>query len=311
MSILIPVALPDSAIAPALAAELEKSAPRLVELFRRAQATLESLPPTLTGCTPEEVWRLRAEGFQPASVHAWASGMGPLLYPEAAEDQPVWLAEFAHIAMGTDQVNLLPLTELQVSDRDDAELSLAASDILAHHGLAVHPLIPGRWALRDAQGLLGQARSASPATVARDGLLGWWNHDPELRPWRRILNEIQMAWHDHPVNDARAERGLAPVNGLWLYGGARPWTRPPGSRPVLWPELQEAALSEDWGRWLQNIKQVEARLAPWLDQPRSAEPLVLTGRDRLVELRLAPRPWWQRWLPVPQHKWKNWWQLPA
>ncbi|CAM4362945.1 hypothetical protein [Kerstersia similis] len=311
MSILIPGALPDSAIAPALAEELEKTTPRLVELFRRAKPLPESLPPALTGCTPEEVCRLRAEGFRPAVADAWASGLGPLLHPEVTDDQPVWLAEFAHIAMGTDQVNLIPLPELQISAEEDAELSLAAGDILVQHGLAAQVLQPGRWALRDEQGLLAQARSASPATVARDGLLGWWNHDPALRPWRRVLNEIQMAWHEHPVNEARAARGLVPVNGLWLYGGSPPWPRQPGSRPVLWPELQDAALAEDWGRWLQHIKQLEARLAPWLMQPGNTEALILTGRDRLVTLQLTPRPWWQRWLPVPKHEWKNWWQLRA
>lgn len=311
MSILIPGALPDSAIAPALAEELEKTTPRLVELFRRAKAAPESLPPALTGCTPEEVCRLRAEGFQPAADDAWASGLGPLLHPEVSGAQSVWLAEFAHIAMGTDQVNLIALPDLHISAEEDAELSLAAGDILMQHGLAAQMLLPGRWVLRDEQGLLTQARSASPATVARDGLLGWWNHDPALRPWRRVLNEIQMAWHEHPVNEARLERGLAPVNGLWLYGGASPWARPPGSRPVLWPELQEAALEEDWGRWLQQIKQLETRLSPWLAQPGNTPPLILTGRDRLVALHLAPRPWWQRWLPVPKHEWKNWWQLRA
>ncbi len=39
-----------------------------------------------------------------------------------------------------------------------------------------------------------------------------------VRSWRRILNEAQMILHTHPVNTARSQRGLAPVNSLWPWG---------------------------------------------------------------------------------------------
>ena len=38
------------------------------------------------------------------------------------------------------------------------------------------------------------------------------------RVWRRILNQVQMLWHDHPVNHARERAGRPPVNALW-WGG--------------------------------------------------------------------------------------------
>lgn len=309
MSILIPGALPEGAIAPALASELEKTAPGLIEIFRRATPEPEHLPPAMTGCTPAEVWLLRNAGFTPGpGLSCWASGLGPLLHPQASTDAPVWLAEFAHIALGTDQVNLIPLPDLQISQADDDALFAGARDALLEYGLTVQRLTPGRWQLHAPAGWLEQARSASPATVAQDGLLGWWNHDPALRPWRRALNEVQMAWHEHPANDARAERGLAPINGLWLYGGAKPWPRPAHAPVTQLACLEEHAQAEDWGRWLQNIKTVETALAGWAAQTRSAEPLILTGRDRLVQLHLAPRPLWQRWRPVSKNEWKNWWQ---
>ncbi|MFQ6707899.1 putative sulfate exporter family transporter, partial [Bordetella pertussis] len=57
-------------------------------------------------------------------------------------------------------------------------------------------------------------------TVAGQRLRAWWTQDVAMRPWRRLLNEIQMVWYEHPVNEARAARGAAPINALWLYGGA-------------------------------------------------------------------------------------------
>lgn len=34
-----------------------------------------------------------------------------------------------------------------------------------------------------------------------------------------LLNEVQMFLHDHPINVAREQGGLLPVNSLWLSGG--------------------------------------------------------------------------------------------
>ena len=39
--------------------------------------------------------------------------------------------------------------------------------------------------------------------------------------WRVLGNDIQVLLHNHPVNQARVAKGAAPVNGLWLWGGAR------------------------------------------------------------------------------------------
>ncbi len=36
---------------------------------------------------------------------------------------------------------------------------------------------------------------------------------------RGLQSEIEMALHEHPVNNERIARGLAPVNSLWLWGG--------------------------------------------------------------------------------------------
>jgi hypothetical protein len=41
--------------------------------------------------------------------------------------------------------------------------------------------------------------------------------------WQRFTNEVQMLLHEHPVNEAREQRGLAPINSVWFWGaGAQP-----------------------------------------------------------------------------------------
>ena len=38
-------------------------------------------------------------------------------------------------------------------------------------------------------------------------------------PWYRLLNEIQMFLHQHPVNQRRVAQGMLPINSLWCWGG--------------------------------------------------------------------------------------------
>lgn len=44
---------------------------------------------------------------------------------------------------------------------------------------------------------------------------------PHARRWLGLINEVQMLWHEHPVNLAREARGLPPVNSLWPWGQGR------------------------------------------------------------------------------------------
>jgi len=37
--------------------------------------------------------------------------------------------------------------------------------------------------------------------------------------WKGIFNEIQMLLHEHPLNQAREERGELAVNSIWFWGG--------------------------------------------------------------------------------------------
>src|SRR5690606_392620 len=38
--------------------------------------------------------------------------------------------------------------------------------------------------------------------------------------WRSFENLVQMAWHEHPVNEQRVHDGRLPVTALWLEGRA-------------------------------------------------------------------------------------------
>ncbi|MCD0502221.1 hypothetical protein LPZ50_04265, partial [Bordetella petrii] len=225
MLIVIPGALPPSSVASELARLLPQRAPVLHGWLQAAQAHLEGFDPRQQGCTPFEAWQLQQAGYQPPAGTPIGAGLGPLRAGTAAADgAPVWLAELSHLALGTDQATLLDPELLDIrADEADALLATALPS-LRDAGFEAQALDPQRWRLRLPEGLAPP--TASPAAVAGLPLRDWWSQAPDMRPWRRLLNEIQMAWYEHPVNEARSARGVAPVNALWLYGGASAWPAP-------------------------------------------------------------------------------------
>jgi hypothetical protein len=83
---------------------------------------------------------------------------------------------------------------------------------------------------------------------------------PQAAPLRRLQNEMQMLLYTHPVNDARAARGVPPVNSFWLSGtGALTTVRTPATTdPKVADHLRAPALNEDWPAWMQAWHALDA-----------------------------------------------------
>ena len=153
----------------------------------------------------------------------------------------------------------------------------------------------------------------------------------EARAFRRLQNEVQMLWFEHPVNTARAARGLAPVNAIWPWGAggesspSRPlavcaapaWMQAmadqvlddpreimnaTGDTLLLCGALTGSGLAGEWAAWLDAMHQLESELfAPTLALLQAGKVksvrLVLSHRTALFEATtttLALRKFWRR-----------------
>ncbi|AOB31774.1 hypothetical protein AKI39_15315 [Bordetella sp. H567] len=316
MHIVLPGALPPSApIAAELAKRLPTAAPTLYAWMRQGAGRQEPFDPHEHGCTPFEAWQLEQAGFHPAPRQPIGAGLGPLRAGvDALAGTRVWIADLAHIALGTDRASLVPAEALDLTETEGAALFEAARPLFQDTPFDAAPLEPFRWRVGVPEDMA--LPTASPAVVTGQPLNAWWTQDAAARPWRRLVNEIQMAWYEHPANVQRAARGQLPVNGLWLYGGAAPWPRTAASpAPCIADDLLSAFQAEDWGAWLQSLERLDAGILQPCANGKGAplRPLMLTmlGRDRRATLTLQPRGPLLRWLPTREHSWRAWWSPPV
>jgi len=302
MQIVLPGALPDADSARALEPHVKHAAPSLQRWRARARVRVTPAPTAQAGCTAYEQWQLTRRGFAPEAKQNLSAGLGALLAgATAAPDEPVWLAELVHIALGSDGAALIPARRLDVSMQDSQALLVSAQDVCAGSGFVLQPHSATHWRvmpapdgcadpkMHAASTVMEGLRCASPELVATSSVHDWWPQDAAARAWRRVFNAVQMRWFDHPVNHARAARNLPPINGLWLFGGARPAQLLPGSvspAPVQVIEtLYDPWLQQDWGAWLQALADLERTVfAPLACAP---DALVLIGREEIAEFRLA------------------------
>lgn len=310
MHVVLPGALPPPREARELIPHIEKSAPTLVHWFRRCRAVSTPADPVATGCTPWEVWQLQACGFAPGKAQNFATGLGPLYadFAPASADTPVWLAELVHISPSRDGAALLPAGELDIHQEHSVALFDSVKALFDDAGFDLAPCSPVHWRVTLPPGCT--LPSTSPALVAQTSVNDWWPQTAPSRAWRKLVNEIQMLWFDHPVNQERFAQQLLPVNSLWLFGGASPgqFTQQPAQvSPATGTRLLQAANRQDWGLWLQELAALEQ--AQFQGRPQPSR-VVLTGPDRIVTLTPAPTARLLGWTPWRQNDWRRWWSPP-
>lgn len=308
MRIVLPGALPDPRAAAELIPHVQKAAPTLLTWLEQSHARSLAADPAKTACTPLEQWCLNAHGFRPENGQNLASGLGPLLAPDpTAPHQPVWLAELVHVSPSRDGAALLPASELGITQDQSVALFESVQWLFSQSGFSLHRTATAHWRVdlpADCEPL-----SASPALVSISSVNEWWPQDLQARSWRRLVNEVQMLWFDHPVNQERYQAGLIPINSLWLYGGAKTQqiTEPSALNATqVHKQLLSASVAQDWGAWLAQLEILESEVFKPL-AANAPDQLVLTGSDRIVELKPSALSRWTRWLPGQHNTWRKWW----
>jgi len=294
--ILLPFGLPTPHLAPDLLRELRL--PALSTLLAKAKTPVCREFDPFSRMLPHEAWLNdrfgRSAGTpidsSPPMAVACMKSLG------LAADQGIWfILRPVHMHIARDHLVLTDSRRSSLSEAEAHALFDSVLPLFEGTGKTLQYGNAATWFLRADD--WHDLQTATPDAACGHNVDIWMPKGDDARAWRKLQNEVQMEWHDHAVNQARAEQGLSPVNSLWLWGAAdakRPISEPvfaysgntfignggisaagesasslikklPHPRLLALNDLSEAALAEDWAIWLEQMHALElAWFAPVL-----------------------------------------------
>ena len=264
-----------------------------------------------------------AKGFV-AGLQAWFPDV-PAPLPAAAlirqgvagdAGSALWLAaDPAWARADINGIRLMACGHMQLDMAQAHAFAEALQPVFAELGMQLEVATPDHWQLRLPDAAAPPTLSAPEQAMGEDIA----EHLPQGaagKPWRLLLNDIQVALHQHPLNAARRARGMPPVNTLWLWGAGRlPAALHSPLRSVVSDDLLLRALAGHAG------------IATQARTPASVATLAAGGLLDLQDLPAAEveSQWWpqlapilarqgvllhfasgERWLRRPWHRWRLW-----
>jgi hypothetical protein len=129
-----------------------------------------------------------------------------------------WLrAQPIHFAAGLDRLTTVPLQgPARMSAAEREVLSPTLAEHLQSTDLELHAGADGEWLLRSDAPL--QMQTVSPEFAAANPREDILPRGRDAGRMRRLMTEMQMLLHEHPVNAQRQARGLPELNAIWVHG---------------------------------------------------------------------------------------------
>ncbi|MEJ7807646.1 MAG: hypothetical protein WKG03_17190, partial [Telluria sp.] len=292
ITLVLPYALPPAELAQDLVRALKT--PALAALLSRATCRTLPFDDTLRAL-PHESWLSEALGLSPLGAPAFAAaamrGFG--LAPGNAS----WfIINPAHIEIARSHLLMHDQRQLQLDDMHAKALFATAKPVFDELGKTLVYGDAQTWFM--AAGDWATLQTGSPDAAVGQNLTDWLPTGPAASDFRKLQNEVQMLWFEHPANVEREGRGLAPVNSFWPWGLGQNPAAPPAA-PVFaatsvpsWlsgmascpasalpdpfsgqqadsmlvrGDLSQAAIGGDWSTWLGLMQRFEETLfAPTL-----------------------------------------------
>jgi hypothetical protein len=167
--------------------------------------------------------------------HDWP--LAPLLArgENLAVDNGYWLcATPVHLETRRNALMLTDPATLAITATESAAFAAMLAEHLRDEQVSLHAPQVGRWFLRcDTPPVM---TTTSLDTVLGRDVRTFLPQGADSARWHRILTEIQMLLHAHPLNDAREARGAAAVNSVWLWAGGTLPAAAPTPFDVVWSD---------------------------------------------------------------------------
>ncbi len=214
-------------------------------------------------------------------------------------------ADPVHLQVEGDALLLLDACALPLEPAETQALIHTLNQHFRPDGLHFQATSPKAWLLGSPDPL--PERSTPPLWRVGRNIDGHLPEGTGAARWRARFNEIQMLFHEHPVNQARQQRRQRPISGLWFWDLAHPGqVSLPGfdlsaHRGVqLHETLRCASAYGDAQDWNQAASQLDREvIGPALAALRGGalSQLILLGTEGRCNLavQLQPQDLWKFW----------------
>lgn len=328
ITVALPFALPPEELAGDLIRVLDT--PAYATLLSRYKRLQRQILRSESRALPHEVWLARLDTPSGDSVALATAVMHGCQLGAAAQHGYWFMIQPAHLQLARTHLLLADQRNIALSDAESRALFDSARPSFEQHGGTLLYGGPQLWFWRadDWRSL----DTASPDAAVTQNVADWMPEGELARNCRRLQNEVQMAWHEHPVNQAREARGAAVINACWIWGGAparnaampalavcggTDWMQAlagtgaaatgaeqllAAPRPLLVADLIAPAQAGEWSVWLERMHEIERIwLSPLLHALRSGQidqlSLLLSDRERTLQIdctRLALHAFWKK-----------------
>jgi len=126
------------------------------------------------------------------------------------------LATPLHAALGLTDLTVIDPSTLSLTEDDSRALCAAADAHLREDGVRLHFVDAERWLVSCERSV--DVLAERPEYLIGEALRPNLPRGKDGRAVERWMNELQMLLYTHPVNIAREDRGLPPINVVWLWG---------------------------------------------------------------------------------------------
>ncbi|MEO8524081.1 MAG: hypothetical protein ABI460_05145 [Caldimonas sp.] len=285
MHLLVPFASDDSEACRHVLRDL--ALPNLARLLVRLEPVARDTGEAASFSPPHERALAAARGWHggdgtlPFAAHAaLADGVAPA--------SGAWgLVTPAHWLLGRDHATMIDPAQLGLSEVDSRALFDAVRALFESEGFVAAWGAPDRWYIgRDA--LEGFATASLDRVIGRnvDHWLGETRSDIG-RLVRRLQSEVQLVFHEHPVNEAREGRGEALVNSFWLSGCGKLQVANLAAEPQVESSLRAPLLAGDWAAWAEAWQALDA--GPIARSLQGDATLTLCGERSALRFEARPQ----------------------
>ncbi|WP_321323274.1 hypothetical protein [Thiomicrorhabdus sp.] len=203
-------------------------APNLLNSLRvkEAQEALEkiSLPGLQTLLAKGDFFQSKPQSFHQQASYLFHQTE---CLPIAATQASIELNSFdaSHFWISVDPVQMIPDRDtlvlipgksLQITEDESKQLLTAFNEHFAEDGVQLVWANTHHWYLSIVQAV--DLHTTELEKVSYQSVNPYYPTGNAAQYWRQLLNETQMLFYTHPVNEARREQGLPEINSVWVWG---------------------------------------------------------------------------------------------